>query len=55
MQQNISEIKVTYTSKVKFSDMKGISCSRDAEEILRSIWNEGLVEDWFIGYIDLLV
>ena len=24
--------------------MKAVSCSRDAEEILRSIWNEGLIE-----------
>jgi len=38
MNQNISEIKVTYSSKIKFCDMKSISSSSDAEKILRSIW-----------------
>ena len=47
MQQNVftsvlSEIKVTYTSKVKYSDMKSIATSRDAEEIFRSIWSDGM-------------
>lgn len=47
MQQNIltsqlSEIQVTYISKVKFSEMKQISTSKDGEEIFRSIWSNGM-------------
>jgi len=45
MQQNLftsqlSEIQVTYKSKLKFSEMSQITTSKDAEEIFRSIWSE---------------
>ncbi len=47
MQQNVftsqlSEIQVTYKSKVKFSEMKLISTSKDGEEIFRSIWSDSM-------------
>lgn len=54
MQQNISEIKVSYTSKVKFSDMKSITCSMDAVKLLRSIWSEDILEYKEEFYILLL-
>jgi DNA repair protein RadC len=47
MQQNLftsqlSEIQVSYKSKVKFSEMRQIATSKDAEEIFRSIWSDGM-------------
>jgi DNA repair protein RadC len=47
MQQNLftshlAEIKVTYSSKVKFSEMRPIVTSKDADEIFRSIWSDGM-------------
>jgi len=47
MQQNLftsqlAEIKVSYSSKVKYADMKCISTSKDAEEIFRSIWSDSM-------------
>lgn len=36
----LSEIKITYHNKQKFSEMSKISCSLDAVEILRSIWSD---------------
>ena len=38
----LSEIKVSYKSKIGFSEMKLISNSKDAEEIFRSIWSDGI-------------
>lgn len=37
---NLAEIKVTYKSKVKFSEMRKIQTSKDAEDILRTIWTD---------------
>jgi len=55
MQQNLftshlAEIKVSYSSKVKYADMKCISTSKDAEEIFRSIWSDNmeLLEEFYI-------
>jgi DNA repair protein RadC len=47
MQQNLftshlSEIKVTYKSKVKFSEMPSITTSKEAEDIFRNIWSDGM-------------
>jgi DNA repair protein RadC len=47
MQQNLftcqlSEIHVTYKSKVKFSDMRTVATSKDAEEAFRSVWSNGM-------------
>ncbi len=47
MQQNLfssqlSEIKVSYKSKVKYSEMKQICTSKDGEEIFRNIWSDGM-------------
>lgn len=47
MQQNLfntrlSEIRVSYKSKVKYSEMRKINDSKEAEEILRSIWSDNL-------------
>jgi DNA repair protein RadC len=47
MQQNLftsqlSEIQVSYKSKVKFSEMRVVTSSKDAEEIFRSIWSDGM-------------
>ena len=47
MQQNIfnsqlSEIKVSYSSKVKYSEMKTITTSKDVEETFRNIWSSGM-------------
>ena len=55
MQQNLftlklAEIKVTYQSKVKFKDMHQVLKSKDAEDVLRSIWNDTieLKEEFYI-------
>ena len=44
MQQNICEIKVSYSSKVKYKELKTISCSMDVVEILRSFWSKDILE-----------
>ena len=36
---NLAEIEVRYKNKVKSSEMKKVVSSKDAEEILRNIWN----------------
>jgi DNA repair protein RadC len=38
----LAEIKVSYSIKVKCCDRKKITSSKDAEEILRAIWNPTL-------------
>ena len=40
----VSEIQLSYKSKVKASLRPKISSSRDAEQILREYWNDGLLE-----------
>ena len=47
MQQNLftyqlSEIRVTYASNVKYADMRTIASAKDAEEIFRLIWSDGM-------------
>lgn len=44
MQQNISEIKVSYSSKVKYKELKTITCSKDVVEILRGFWSKDILE-----------
>src|SRR5690349_638359 len=39
---HLSEIQVTYKSNVKYSEMKQITSSKDAEEIFRNIWSDGM-------------
>jgi len=39
---NLAEIKVIYSTKVKFKDMPKITSSRDTEPIFRNIWNPTL-------------
>jgi DNA repair protein RadC len=55
MQQNLvsselSEIQVSYKSKLKYSEMKTITTSKDAEEIFRGIWSNKMefVEEFFM-------
>ena len=40
----VSEIQLSYKSKVKASLRPKISSSRDAENILRQYWNDDLLE-----------
>jgi len=37
---NLAEVQVTYKSKVKFSEMRKVTTSKDVEEIFRSIWSD---------------
>ncbi len=37
---NLAEINITYRNKQKYSDMRKVTSSTDAEEILRSIWSD---------------
>jgi len=55
MQQNVftsylSEIQVSYKSKVKTSQMRQLASSKDAEEAFRSIWSENMefYEEFYI-------
>jgi DNA repair protein RadC len=41
---NITEIKLIYLSKVKASDRPKINCSKDAYDLLLSMWNAGTIE-----------
>jgi DNA repair protein RadC len=44
MQQNINEIKVSYTTKLKYQELKSITTSFDAIKMLRSFWNKDILE-----------
>jgi DNA repair protein RadC len=50
LKSNLSEIKVSYKSKVKYSEMRQIVTSKDAEEILRNVWSDDmeLREEFYI-------
>ena len=37
---NLAEINITYRNKQKYSEMKKVSCSKDAEQVLRSVWSD---------------
>lgn len=39
---NLAEIEVTYSSKMKFKDMRKITSSKDAVKIFRIIWKPSL-------------
>lgn len=39
---NLAEIKVAYSTKIKFRDMEKITSSRDSESMLRKIWSSHL-------------
>lgn len=39
---NLAEIKVAYSTKVKFKDMQKITSSKDCESVLRNIWSPQL-------------
>ena len=47
---NLAEIKVTYSSKIKFSQMQKVTSSNDAVEVLRTIWSDTmeLREEFYI-------
>jgi len=47
---NLAEIKVSYKTKVSYSDMKKVTSAKDAEEILRVVWSDAmeLREEFFI-------
>ena len=47
---NLSEIDILYRNKVKYADMPKISCSTDAEKILRTVWDHSIdhVEVFYI-------
>ena len=40
LNSNLAEIQITYHNKQKYSDMRKITCSSDAVEILRSVWSD---------------
>ena len=40
--QNLAEVMMSYSHKVKLSEMEKVSSSRDAEQILRRIWPKDL-------------
>ncbi len=50
----VTEIKLTYKSKVKAADRPQITCSRDAYMVLLSNWSEGidLFEEFYILLLD---
>ncbi len=39
---NLAEIKITYRNKQKFSEMQKVNSSKDAENVLRSVWSDQL-------------
>jgi DNA repair protein RadC len=41
---NVSEVKLTYTNKVKPSDRQKITCSRDAHKIFKEFWRLDIIE-----------
>jgi DNA repair protein RadC len=43
-QTTIAEVQLIYKSKVKASDRKKISCSRDAYDIFMENWNQDIIE-----------
>jgi hypothetical protein len=43
-QTTIAEVQLIYKSKVKASDRKKISCSRDAYKIFMDNWNPDIIE-----------
>jgi DNA repair protein RadC len=47
---NLSEIEIKYHNKVKSSEMPKISCSKDAEAILREVWSDKIqyVEEFMV-------
>jgi DNA repair protein RadC len=43
-QQNISEVKLIYSTKVKASERSQIKCSRDAFELFTDTWDQRTIE-----------
>ncbi len=45
-----AEIEISYHNQIKAQDMKSITCSRDACDVLRSVWGDRMqyVEEFFI-------
>ncbi len=41
---NLAEISVSYSSKIKATDRRKISSSKDVEDILREIWTDSTIE-----------
>src|SRR5947209_3872496 len=41
---NLAEITMSYSSKVKATERRKITSSKDAEVIFREIWTEGTIE-----------
>ncbi len=41
---NIAEVKISYSTKVKASERRSITCSRDADEMLRLLWDVNTIE-----------
>jgi len=39
---NLAEIKITYRNKQKFSEMQKVNSSKDADNVLRSVWSDQL-------------
>ena len=37
---NLAEIKITYRNKQKFSEMQKVNSSKDAVDVLRSVWSD---------------
>lgn len=51
----VSEVKLTYQSKVKAADRPQIRCSADAYQILHANWDEGMIglcEEFYILLLD---
>lgn len=51
---NLAEIQITYRNKVKSSDLRKISSSADAVDILRNIWNDTIEhhEEFIVLYLN---
>jgi DNA repair protein RadC len=47
---NLCEIEIQYHNKVKSSEMPKVSCSKDAEGILREVWSDKMeyVEEFMV-------
>jgi DNA repair protein RadC len=52
--QQVSEIEITYKPVIKPSEMVKITCSKDAERILQSIWGNDITyrESFYALYLN---
>jgi len=41
---NVAEVKISYSTKIKASERRSITSSRDADEVLRMVWDLNTIE-----------